>query len=150
MSNLKLQKRLAKYVAGAGKSRIRLDPDAASDIKEAITKADIKGLIDEGVIKVVQKKGVSRRRAIERHSQRKKGRQRGYAKRKGTKSARAPPKRAWINKIRPLRRTLNELKASLKEGKYRELYRMAKGNFFRNTRHLLLYVEQHKLNKGGK
>lgn len=147
---LRLQKRLAQQVTGAGKTRVKFNPDAVSDIKESITKADIKTLVDEGDIKVIPKKGVSRHRARARHAQKKRGRQRGYAKRTGTKKARNPAKRAWINKIRPLRRTLKEQKSHLKEGTYRELYRKAKGNFFRNTRHLLLYIEQHSLKKGGR
>ena len=148
MTNFKLQKRLASKVAGVGKKRIKIDASAKDDLKEAITREDIAELIRDGVIEVKKVQGVSRHRARKRHEQRKKGRQRGHGKRKGKAGARTPSKRAWINKIRPLRKTLRELKEKGMEPRiYRELYRKAKGNFFRSKKHLLQYVEQHKLVK---
>lgn len=149
MTNYRLQKRLASKVAGVGKTRVRIDASAKEDLKEAITRADVASLIREGIIEVKRARGVSRHRARKRHLQRKKGRQRGYGTRKGRATARTPPKRAWINKIRLLRSTLKELKdaGKLESRIYRELYRKAKGNFFRSRKHLLTYVEQHKLVK---
>ena len=149
---LKLQKRLAKVVAKAGGKRIKLDPSATTEIKEAITKADVRALISDGIITVKPASGVSRARARKRHIQKKKGRQKGHGKRKGKKTARTPRKRSWINKIRPQRAILKELKKKklLDSKTYRMLYLRAKGGFFRSKRHLMLYLKQNELIKGGK
>ena len=40
--NLKLQKELARKVLKVGKDRVWIDPDHLEEIKEAITRADIK------------------------------------------------------------------------------------------------------------
>ena len=44
------QKRLAAQLLKCSEKRIRFDPDKLSDIKEAITKIDIRGLINDKVI----------------------------------------------------------------------------------------------------
>ena len=151
MTNLKLQKKLASKVAKVGKKRVKIDASAHEELKESITRGDIAGLIRDGIIEVKKAKGVARHRARKRHEQRKKGRQRGHGKRKGKAGARTPTKRVWINKIRPLRKALRELKEKgLQSRVYRELYRKAKGNFFRSTKHMLQYVEQHKLMEAAK
>lgn len=149
MSNLRSQKKLASKVLGIGKSRVKVDGAMAEDIKEAITRADIRDLIAQGAIKVIPKSGVSRHRARERHLQRKRGRQRGQGVRKGRMGARNPHKRAWINKIRSLRNELKELREGeyITERTYKELYKKAKGNFFRDRGHALIYIKQRGLMK---
>lgn len=141
---LRLQKRLSSKVAKAGKDRIRFDSESLDDIKAAITKADIRELMKDGAIKILPKTGTSRHRARERHLQRKKGRQSGASKKKGKAGARTPRKRTWINKIRLQRSILKKLrdKKTLDPRTYRELYMKAKGGFFRNRKHLLLYLKQ--------
>jgi len=149
MTNLKLQKKLAKKVLGVGNKRIKIDSAVAEEIKEAITRADIKDLVEDGAIEVVQKKGVSRHRARARHLQRKKGRQRGHGLRKGKAGARTPKKQVWMAKIRRIRAELKSLRvdAVLGAETYRLLYRRAGGGFFRDRGHLLVYIKQHKLAK---
>lgn len=151
MTNLKKQKVLASKVAGVGRSRIKVDASMAEDLKEAITKEDIKALIKEGAIEVVKKKGVSRHRARERHEQRKKGRQRGPGRRKGASGARTPSKRAWINKIRALRVELKQLREDkqINPAVFRDLYRKAKGGLFRDRGHLAIYLKQRGIVKKG-
>ena len=146
---LKLQKRLAKQVTKKGGKRVKLDPAVASDLKDAITKADIRAMVSEGLISVKPASGVSRSRERKRHEQRKKGRQKGHGKRKGKKTARTPRKRSWINKIRPQRELLSQLKDKkiIDPKTYRMLYLKAKGGFFRSKRHLMLYTKQHELTK---
>jgi large subunit ribosomal protein L19e len=146
---LNLQKKLAAKMARVGKKRIKINPELADDIKTAITKADVGGLISEGKIEVIHKKGVSRHRARKLHTQRKKGRRKGHGSRKGAQKARTPKKRTWMNKIRLQRKTLRELKDkdSLKKGAYRRLYSLAKGGFFRSKKHMLLYVDKNKMMK---
>ena len=138
------QKRLAAQILKCSKKKVKFDPDRLSDIKESITKADIRNLIkDKAVIKIVTK-GVSRVRARKRLVQRRKGKQSGPASKKGSRGARLPRKREWINKIRAQRGLLNRLKDKkiIDKKLYRDLYLKAKGGFFRSKRHIKLYLEE--------
>ena len=63
MVKLKLQKRLAASILGCSEKRIVFDTDRLEDIKEAITKLDIRSLIADKAIKAKPIKGVSRVRA---------------------------------------------------------------------------------------
>ena len=146
---LDLQKRLAAKVAKVGVGRTSLDPARTADIKEAITKADIRSLIKQGVIKILPARSPSRVRAKARHEKRKKGQARGHGRRKGTAGARIGKKRVWINKIRSQRRLLKGLLIAEKISKtnYRMLYMKAKSGAFRNRTHLMFYVKQNNLLK---
>jgi len=151
-ANLKLQKRLAAEIAGVGLDRITFDQTQIKEIKEAITKADIRALIKSGAIKILPVKRPSRHRARKRHIQRKKGRQRGDGKRKGTAKARTPKKRLWINTIRPQRRLLRLLKEKgrITAQTFRKVYTKAGSGEFRSKAHLMLYLERNNLLKGSK
>jgi large subunit ribosomal protein L19e len=144
----KIQKKLAAKISKRSAKKVKLDPDRLDDIKEAITRADVKGLIKDNAIFLEQKTGVSRSRAKKIHSQRVKGRQRGHGSRKGKATARLPQKRAWVNKIRLQREFLMELKGSklITPEVYKDLYRKSKGGFFRSKRHIKLYLSEHKVN----
>lgn len=146
---LDLQKTLASKVTGAGKSRIKIDFEHRDKIKEAITKADIRDLLDEGVISVTPPKSNSRGRAKARLAARKKGRQRGQGKKSGTNNARNNSKSDWINRIRLQRKLLKSFKDSglLASGDWKMLYLKAKGGFFKHKRQLLQYMDQNKLLK---
>ena len=146
---LDLQKRLAAKVLNVGVNKIRLDTTKLSTISEAITKADIKTLIDEGAIKAKGKTTPSRCRAEKRHAQKKRGRQKGQGRRKGKKFSRASKKERWMSKIRPQRRMLKALKTQAKvtSAVFYNLYRKASGGFFRNRSHLLFYIKQNNLFK---
>lgn len=141
------QKRLAAQLAGASPKRIKFTQDRLDDIKEAITKADIRGLINNKVIKVLPKRGVSRVRARKRQSQRRKGRQKGPGTLKSKSCARFDKKRKWINKIRSQRALLNALRTrKIVDNKtFRMLYMKSKGGFFRNKRHIKLYIKENDL-----
>lgn len=144
MSGLKMQRRLASKLLKAGENRIVFNNEMLEEVKEAITREDIRVLIKKGAIKAKPKKGVSRARAKKSHEQQKKGRKRGQGKRKGSKKARTPKKRAWINKIRPQRAFLQMLKkkGKINNTQFRKLYRLAKAGFFRSRRHLKLYTSK--------
>ena len=124
--------------------RIKFDESGLSDIKEAITKADIAKLVSSGTISVIPVKGVSRGRARKAAAQRRKGRRSGHGSRKGKKKARTPKKEQWMNRIRALREVLAALKEKKKISNtaYWNLYRKAKGGFFRSKRHLKLYIQE--------
>ena len=144
---LAVQKRLAADILKCSTKRIKLAPDRLSEMKEAITKADIRALVNDNVIVKVQEKGVSRARANHNANQRRKGLQRGPGSRKGKHTAIVPKKEAWMAKIRAQRSLIAELKAKqiVDAAGYKELYRKAKGGFFRNRRHIKLYIEENNL-----
>lgn len=145
--NLRNQKKLASKVMKGSPKRVRFDETRLADIKEAITKYDIKALMEDGAITEITKRGVSRGRARQRQSQRNKGRQRGQGLRKGKKTARLPRKLDWMNRIRLQREFLKELKEKelITNNTFRDLYLKAKGGFFRSKRHVKIYITENKL-----
>src|SRR3989338_1156472 len=147
--DLKIQKRLAAEVLNCSTKRVLFDNSRLDEIKESITKEDMRKLVkSRGIIKK-QKKGVSRFNARYKKMQKSKGRQKGHGSRKGKKGARLDPKRNWINKIRLQRAFLRALKekSAVDAQTFRDLYRKSKGGFFRSKRHIRLYIEEKKLIK---
>lgn len=144
-----VQKRLAASVFGCSQDKIWFDQSQLEKIKEAITRADIKALVNNGIIQKKSDRVNARGRARKKQQQRRKGRQKGQGKRKGKKTAREDPKRNWINKVRLQRTFLLSLKTSkmITTKVYRELYMKSKGGFFRSKRHIKLYMEEHNLFK---
>lgn len=133
-----MQKRIAADVLGVGESRVWIDPDRMSEVTTAITRTDIKQLIDERAIRAKPKKSTSRGRARKRENQKRKGRQSGPGTRKGSKGGRKSEKSEWISRVRPLRRRLRELRDEglIDSSLYRDLYRKVKGGAFRSKSHL--------------
>ena len=111
MTDLSAQKRLAADVLDVGKNRVWFDPDAQSDISEAITREDIRELVNEGTIRAEEKRGNSKGRSRERKAKRAYGHQKGPGKRRGKKGGRSDPKKEWQNRIRAQRKKLHELRA---------------------------------------
>ncbi len=150
--NLKPQKRMAADILKCGENRVYFDPYLEEDISLAITREDIRNLIKQGAIKKKYKKGISKYRKNLQHERKKKGRGRGLGKRKGTKHARTPKKRAWIRRIRPLRRELKKLRDRklITTANYRKLYRNAKGGMFTSVAQLNRYIKEKELIKRGK
>ena len=144
---LSVQKRLAASLFKCSSSRVWFDEDRLSDIKESITKQDIKGLISEGAIRLKPMKSISRGRARQKKRQKSKGLQKGSGSRRGGLKARTPKKKAWMAKIRVQRSFLKELreKGIITRSNYQELYLKSKGGFFRSKRHVKLYIDEHKL-----
>lgn len=146
---LTVQKRIAAHILKTGKHNIRFDPQRLEEVKEAITKADVKGLIGDKAIFAKPIRGISRGRARKIASQKRKGRQRGLGSRKGKATARLSGKEQWMNKIRIQRELLKTLrdKKIIEVSVYRKLYLKAKGGFFRSKRHIKLYIEESNLIK---
>jgi len=144
---LRLQKKLAAKLFKSSKKRVKFEPTVLDEIKEGLTRDDVRSMIDRGLIHLNQKKGVSRVRAKKKQAQRVKGLRKGPGKRKGTKNARTPNKGLWIIKIRLQREFLKELydKKIITTKVYRNLYLKAKGGFFRSKRHIKLYIEDNNL-----
>lgn len=145
--SLKNQRRLAAQILKCSPHRIKFDSEKLGEIEEAITKADLRGLISQGIVTRTPETGISRGRARETAKKKKRGQRKGHGSRKGKKFARAEGKREWINKIRSQRRLLLRLKTrgEIDRRTFRGLYMKAKGGFFRNVRHIKLYMEENKL-----
>jgi len=143
MTDLANQRRLAADVMGVGLYRVWLDPEASKDIAAALTREDIRKLIEEGKIDKMAVKGVSRARARELHEARDYGHRKGHGSRSGAKGARRPKKEMWMKKIRALRQRLRELRDNntIDASTYRRLYRKAKGGEYRSKAHLNAHVE---------
>jgi large subunit ribosomal protein L19e len=141
------QKRLAAQILKCGVNNVWFDNTRLEDIKESITKADIRSLINDGAISERHHNRLSRGRARAKKLQKRKGRQRGSGSRKGKKTARNPGKIRWSHAIRVQRRFLKELRVKqiIAKSSYQELYLKAKGGFFRSKRHIKLYLEEHNL-----
>ena len=138
MTDIANQRRIAASILGCGNHRVWFDPDRLSDIQNAISREDIRGLIGEGAIRPRQIQGNSRGRARALMAKRSYGHCKGPGRRKGAAGARNPSKRQWIQKIRAIRKTLVELRESseIEPHLYRTLYRKAAGGQFRNVAHL--------------
>ncbi len=143
--DFKYQKRMAADLMKCGVNRVKLDPDRLEDIAEAITRADVRTMINAGAIYAAQKKGISKGRKNYAAAQKKKGRRRGPGSRKGAKFARTPRKQAWMKKIRPIRAYLKELRndGKIEKNIYRKLYRQAKGGMFKSKAHLETQMKIH-------
>ena len=144
---LSTQKRLAADVMKVGLSRVWIDPEFEDEVSLAITRDDIRRLVDEGAIQRKPAVGVSRGRARYVLQQRRKGQRKGPGTKKGKASTKLSGKERWMMKIRPMRKELKRLRdnGKITRKTYRELYLKAKGNAFRNTAHLKTYISERRL-----
>lgn len=149
MTNLKNQRRIAARILKVGNKKIHINPENLQDVKEAITKFDMRGLIKQKIITIKKTKQQSKARARKIKAQKRKGRRQGKGSRKGKKTARLPRKKAWMAKVRTQRKLIQELKKKNKINKkdYKEIYKMVGTNFFRSKRHIKLYMQDHKMFK---
>lgn len=141
------KKILAGKLLDISPGKVRFAADALEDIQKAITRADMRGLIAMGKITAVGKNYHSRARARAIRIQKRKGRQRGKGSHKGSKHSLVGRKEQWITRIRVQREFLQELrqKELLEKKNYRQLYLMSKGGYFRNKRHIKLYLTEHHM-----
>lgn len=139
--SLRLQKRIAADILKCGESRVRFDPERLDDIKSAITREEVKQLIDERAIYKVQAKGVSKGRKRGRKERR------GPGSRKGSKYSVVTRKEYWIARVRAQRKELKRLRDSrmIDEGTYRKLYMMVKAGVFKSVNSLREYMKQNRL-----
>ncbi len=145
--NVSHQKKLIARAIGIGKERVKIDPEKLADIKEAITKADLRSLISSGAIKIKQKTGHSKSRSRKIKIQKGKGRRKGQGTRKGRRTARLPKKAFWMLKTRSQREFIKSLKERklITKQTYRDLYHKIKSNRFRSIRLIKIYIGENKL-----
>ncbi len=147
MADLANQKRLAASILNVGVTRVWMDPEKLEDIATAITRDDLRKLVEEGVIKRKAATGISRGRARARDIKRARGHCKGHGSRRGAAGARAPKKEQWMRKIRAQRKVLKAMRdddKAIDAHTYRILYRKAKGGEFRNVAHLKSYIAYQK------
>jgi len=145
--NLSNQRRVSAKLMKVGKNKVWFDKNRLEEIKEAITKADLNSLIGQLAIQKRPSKGTSRVRARKRLVQRRKGRQKGTAHKKGKATARLPKKERWMITVRSQRKFIKELKEKelIEVRTYRNLYQKVKGGYFRSRRHIKLYLTEKQL-----
>ena len=141
---LGVQRRLAAQILKCGRNRIRFDPDRTEEIKEAITKSDIRSMISNGAITKRRELSTSGFWVKRRKEQKTKSKQKGHGSRKGKKTARTNSKSSWMGKIRLQRNFLKSLRDSgtINTSDYHDLYLKSKGGYFRSLRHIKLYVTE--------
>ncbi|MBI2541105.1 50S ribosomal protein L19e [Candidatus Woesearchaeota archaeon] len=147
-----VQRRLAAEILKCGKHRVKFDQDMLDEIKEAITKNDVRALISKGAITKKSKLSTSRFWIRKSKKQKSFGKQKGHGSRKGKKTARLQPKRTWINNIRLQRKYIHLLrdKHLITAEVYHEFYLKSKGNYFRSLRHLKGYAHERGIFKNEK
>lgn len=143
--NLSIVKRLAAEVLGVGESRVYIDPSRLDEAASAVTKEDVRKLIEKGVISAKPVKGTSRARARLRHLKKRRGLRRGEGSRKG--SVANLEKRLWIARVRSLREFLRLLRDRkiIDVKTYRRLYKLVKGGVFHSKAHLKEYIKEQGL-----
>jgi len=143
MTDLSAQKELAADVLDVGKNKLWFDPDRQGDIAEAITREDIRNLVDEGIVRADPPEGNSRGRARGRNEKRAYGHQKGPGSRKGSAGARQSRKESWQSRIRAQRKRLKQLRdeGELDRSQYRDLYDKAGGGEFDSVADLERYID---------
>jgi ribosomal protein L19E len=133
--NLRRKKKLISRTLGVGVRRIKLDSDMRDEIKEAITRQDIKDLKKENIIKIKEKKG--RKTKKKRKTKRRKG---------SIKKSLRRRKKEYVNITRKLREHIKNLKnkGELNKEKYNDLRKKIKSRYFKDFAHLRNYIREEK------
>lgn len=147
--NLRNQRKLAANVLGCGVHRVWIDPERADEVSMAITRDEIRNLIDNEAIKALPVNSQSRGRARVLAGKKKKGRRIGGGSKKGKMYSVVSRKTRWMNRIRAQRRRLRELRdrRMITVSTYRSLYRKAKGGEFRSIAELERYINDNNLRR---
>ena len=149
--NLKSKKVMAGNILKTSPKNVKINAKEKEDfeqIKNAITKDDIRELIVNNYIFFDRPKGQSRGNAKKRKLAKSKGRHKGQGKRKGTKKARGVgSKTEWVAKVRTQRVFVKLLleKSRVSKKVYWNLYRKVGGGFFRSKSHINIYLRDNEL-----
>ena len=133
--NLRKKKELAAKALKVGKHRICFNPENLAEIKEAITKQDIKTLHEEGIITIKDVHG--RKRIVRRHSRRGPGKIKMKIRHR---------KQDYVKMTRKLRRHLKTLRTSnnIERELYYTLRKKIKMKAFKNINHFKESIETMK------
>lgn len=132
--NLKKKKALAARTFGVGLARIEFLEPRLEEIKEAITKQDIRDLYKDGAIRIKDIKG-------RRTKPRKKGKKRtaGNIRKKVNKR-----KEEYVTLTRKLRRYLAENKDKMTRKEIEDTRKKIRNKFFRSKSHLKEHLNGEK------
>jgi large subunit ribosomal protein L19e len=127
MTNLRSKKQLAATTLGVGKGRIAFVNERIEEIKEAITKQDMRNLYKDGAIIIKEIKG--RAKVIKKKTKRKMG---NVRKNVNTR------KRDYVIMTRKLRRVLADKKKNGELGikEIKELRKKIRNKMFKSKNHL--------------
>ncbi len=141
------KKKLAARILKTSYKKVRFASDALEEIKKAITRSDVRGLVATKRIVKTTPNEHSRSGARKIAQQKRKGRQKGKGSKRGSKYSVESRKEKWMAKIRTQRIFLKELRSTgiISSQNYRSLYSKSKGGYFRNKRHIKLYLKEHNL-----
>lgn len=128
-------RRLAANILNVGENRIRISPESTKDALGALTRTDVRSLIEKGVITKVA--------VIGRASSRKRT-TRGHGR---IRHSRVSDKVLWMQKIRSQRKLLFDLleKGLVPKDQKWVLYGKVKSGIFKNKRGFILYLTDNKL-----
>jgi large subunit ribosomal protein L19e len=135
MKTLSTQRRLAANAMNVGINKVWFDPYRLNEIKEAITKEDVKALIKEKVINKKPTIGTKRRAGRSREIRKKRGRNRGKGKKKNLLHNKKDEYMARIRKIRSYTAMLKRT-GKIKPKREGELNRLAKAGLIRNIKNV--------------
>lgn len=139
--SIKLTRRVAADLLGRGTSAVRIKEDAIPEAEKAITRDDVRALIQKGLVYAEKKKhNISAYGKILKEK-RGQGRKRGTGKRRGTEKARASVE--YKKRVRAQRRVLAQLKQekAFNNEKFKEFYRLVKGGTFASKASLLGHIK---------
>lgn len=130
--NLRAKKELAARTFNVGKERVLFVKERLDEIKEAITKQDMKDLYKEGAIKI---KEISGRKTVKR----KKSRSPGNIRKKVTKR-----KANYVIMTRKLRRHVKDLKSKgeMSSEEFKEIRKKIRNKAFKSKNHMKEYIGQ--------
>lgn len=130
--NLRTKKELAAKTLKVGKERVKFVDARREDIKEAITKQDIRDLIADGAILVKEVKG---RKKVRRKNKRSPGNIRKKVNKR---------KKEYVIMTRKLRRYVAELKKQgrLNSEEIAGIRKKIRNRIFRSKAHLKEYLEE--------
>ena len=126
--NLRTKKELVARMTGVGKERVLFDDSRLNEIKEALTRQDIRDLIQSKAIKIKEISG--RRRIKKRKTKRREG------KIKKTINKR---KKKYMILTRKLRKTVADHKKSgaITQEQYLKLRKQIRASAFRSKNHMM-------------
>jgi large subunit ribosomal protein L19e len=125
-------RRLAADIMRVGENKIKINPEGVKEAEGALTRSDVKGLIEKGIIRKDPPQGRASTKRVGRT---------GHGRRRGTP---IDHKTAWMMKIRAQRNVYQMLIASgdLKQENRRAVYSKIKSGMLRSKRALLIYLKE--------
>ncbi|MBI4983281.1 50S ribosomal protein L19e [Candidatus Woesearchaeota archaeon] len=141
------KKYLAAKILKISPHKVKFADNALEDIEKALTRSDIRGLIAMNKITKKRVNEHSRARARKNATQKKKGKRKGKGSRKGNQFSIISRKDRWISRVRIQRKFLKQLrdKKLISSTNYQLVYNKIKSGFFRNKRHIKLYLNEYNL-----